>query len=497
MKKSLLIVFLAFSLLSCTKSFDVPNDLNLNKNASHFTGGSFKKPYPKIRLLKDELNHKIAKMCINSATIKDLKKLNIEDLSHRLNILTEGNVLISTDKKYRLSFPVIVGENRKAMADIVTKAAEELSPFVESMINKLNLELKGNEHILFHILWSRVIDEVWFDAFNLSFPEEKPPKVIWVMYPEHPFAVGTNYNSLPGHGNLALTWSNNFTEHLAALDELRFELHQAAWDKEITNIQAKEKMREFGAFDMNDRFSVFSYKRSDKLDQILTILTKEYALEVSKIYDYIALSEKFDIPYDELFVIVLHETAYAVFERLHKSGKLQIPEILLHEDSKKNSIQLASLELDQPPSLTDEAMALFMKSGWHGNEEVIKKFKEVLNQTPDNLEILWYLGLSLYDVKMYSESIDVFKRLLNLTNHNKDKLWRYDWSQIWIGHIYDVLGEREKALSYYRNVLNSKHDSGNLMMGQYNEKIVHFSLPFFLNLTSIFSFCKLRERPIN
>jgi len=421
-----------------------------------------------MRLLKDKLNHKIAKMCIHSATIEDLKKLGIEDLSYRLNILTEGNVLISTDQEYRLSFPVIVGKNRKAMADIVNKAAEELSPFVESMINKLKPELKRNEDILFHILWSRVIDEIWFNAFSLSFPEEKPPKVIWVIYPEHPFMVGTNYNSLPGHGNLALTWSNNFTEHLTAFDDLRFELHQAAWDKEITNIQAKEKMKEFGAFDVNDRFSVFSYKRGDKLDQILVNLTEEYASKVSKIYDYKALSEKFDVPYDELFVIVLHETAYAVFERLYKSGKLLIPEILLREDSKANSIQLASLQLDQPPSLTDEAMALFMKSGWHGNEEVIKKFREVLNKTPDNLELLLYLGLSLYDIKRYSESIDIFKRLINLTENNKNELIKYDWSQIWIGHIHDVLGERDKALSCYRNVLNSKHESGNLMMGQYN-----------------------------
>lgn len=468
MKKSLLIVFLAFSLLSCTKSFDIKNDLDIYKGASYFTGGFSKKPYPKMRLLKDELNHKIAKICIHSATIEDLKKLNIEDLSHRLNILIEGNVLISTDQRYSLTFPVIVGENRKAMADIVTKAAEELSPFVESIINKLKLELKRNEHILFHILWSRVIDEVWFDAFNLSFPEEKPPKVIWVMYPEHPFAVGTNYYGLPGRGSLALTWSDNFAEHLTAFDELRFELHQAAWKKEITNIQAKEKMKEFGIFDMNGRFSVFSYKRSEKLDQILTDLTREYASEVSKIYDYTALSEKFDIPYDELFVIVLHETAYEVFEKLYKSDKLTIPKILLHEDSKKNSIQLASLELEQPPSLTDEAMALFMKSSWHGNEEVIKKFREVLNKTPDNLEVLLYLGLSLYDLKRYSESIDIFKRLMNLTENNKNELIKYDWSQIWIGHIHDVLGEREKALSCYRNVLNSNHESGNLMMGQYN-----------------------------
>lgn len=468
MKKSLLIVFLAFSLLSCTKSLDATNDLDINKSALHFTGGFFKKPYPKIRLLKDELNHKIAKMCINSASIEDLKKLNIEDLSHRLNILIEGNVLISTDQKYSLTFPVIVGENRKAMADIVTKAAEELSPFVESIINKLKLELKGREHILFHILWSRVIDEIWTDAFSLSFPGEKLPHVLWVIYPEHSFTVGTNYYNLPGGGSIALTWNHNFTEHLTAFDDLRFELHQAAWKKEITNIQAKEKMKEFGIFDMHGSFSVFSYKRSDKLDQILTNLTKEYASEVSEIYDYMALSEKFDVPSDELFVIVLHETAYAVFEKLYESGKLQIPEILLHEDSKKNSIQLTSLELEQPPSLIDEAMALFMRSGWHGNEEVIKKFREVLNKTPDNMEVLLYLGLSLYDIKRYSESIDIFKRLINLTENKKNELIKYDWSKIWIGHIYDVLGEREKALSCYRNVLKSKHDSGNLMMGQYN-----------------------------
>ena len=67
----------------------------------------------------------------------------------------------------------------------------------------------------------------------------------------------------------------------------------------------------------------------------------------------------------------------------------------------------------------------------------------------------WFcLGLSLYDVKRYREAQEAFKRVLKLLNENpKEPL--VVWSYIWIGHILDVVGEREKAIEMYRKAINT------------------------------------------
>ncbi|MFX1534093.1 MAG: tetratricopeptide repeat protein [Promethearchaeota archaeon] len=455
--------------ISCQKQkAEWKKSLDLYTNISYFTGGISKRPFPKTELLKEPSNSQIAKMCITGASLEELKKLDIQDLDKRLDILIKGHVLNLVNARYSLSFPAIIGKEREIITDIVNKASKELSPLVESMIALLGNKLKDKQNILFHLLWSRVIDEIWSAAWKLAFPAEELPDVIWVIYPEHPFAVGTNYQGLPGNSDVAMTWSNKCTDHLSLFDKFRFELQQAAWKKEIKDQKAKEQMKDFGAFDASGNFTIFSYKRGDSLHQILNNMISEYASKVSNIFDYKKLGLRFNIHYADIFVIIHHETAYAIFENLYKTGKLNIPDILLYESDKRDFSSLISIELGNPPSLSDEAMALFMRNNWRGNQEIVERFKQVLMQDSSNLDILFYLGLSLYDIKEYYGAIDTFQKLIKFTGGSVDHTLKFDWSHIWIGHIYDVLGERDKAISFYKKALTSKDTTSKLQMSQYN-----------------------------
>ncbi|NIM15293.1 MAG: hypothetical protein GTO45_39065 [Candidatus Aminicenantes bacterium] len=473
---ALFIFLIAFTLIfadcggESSKKSEIP-DLNLREKLLYFSGGHAKKSI-KFNLLKDAINSKITLLCVDGASIDQLKKSGIVDLDQRLDTLVKGNVLYRTalDGKYYISFPVFVGKKRKELAKVVNKAADKLIPMVESMITRLGEVLKDRKDMLFHVLWSRIIDCIWSEAWELEFPEGKYPNVGWVVYPEHPFTVGTNYYNMPGDGGMAATWSNHFHEHLAVFEKLFSELHQAAWDKPVKEGPAKNRMIQYGAFDKDGRFSIFTFQYGDSMDQLFDNMTREYAAALKGVFDYNALGRKFHVSYDELFIVILHEAAYAVFEKLHKTSKLEVPDILIDEGEKDKTKtnRLISLVLKNPPTALDEAMGVFMGNGWHGSPEAVEKFKAFLAKEPGNIKALWFLGLSLYDIKEYNEAIETFGKLARLTENNEKELWRYDWSYIWMGHIYDILGEREKAISYYKKVLQLEHDSYPLQMGQYN-----------------------------
>jgi tetratricopeptide (TPR) repeat protein len=87
---------------------------------------------------------------------------------------------------------------------------------------------------------------------------------------------------------------------------------------------------------------------------------------------------------------------------------------------------------------------------------------------PENVRLHWFLGLSLCDLERYEEALNVFERLIQLTAGDADELLWHDWGRVWMGLVYDVTGDRARALASYRTVLEAEHSSGTLQMGQYD-----------------------------
>ena len=93
---------------------------------------------------------------------------------------------------------------------------------------------------------------------------------------------------------------------------------------------------------------VYSYPTGGDLDNLLDSLKEEYALSARDLYNYDALGKEFDVATDDLFVILMHETAYSLFENLDRSGKLPFPEILKGSNNRKLCVQLASIRRLEP-----------------------------------------------------------------------------------------------------------------------------------------------------
>jgi len=452
----------------CDGRPQVLEDLNILEAASYFSGASNRERTPRLRLLRDSINNRITVACLAGTSVSRLEVPATGDLDERLSVLSEGKVLKIADGRCSPAFPVFVGRDREELADIADAGAADLRPLVGRLTRRLEGELGDRREMLFHLLWSRVIDVIWSRAWRLAFADDELPVVAWVVQPDHPYAVGTNYAFLPGDASLAITWSPHFSEHLSKFPDANYELLLAAWGEDVEDVEARAELEAYGLFDESGKSRLFSYPDGAHLDEVLNEMATEYALAAAKAYDWETVAQRLEIHPGDAFVVLLHEVAYAVFEDLHKAGALEVPALLRGGGSKERAVELVSVVTGEPPGPSVEAMALYMKNGWHGNAEVVAQFRKALRSDPDDIEILWYLGLSLYDIEEYAEAVRAFEQVLALAEGDPDRLFERDWSRIWMGHVYDVTGRRDRARTYYQSVLDSPETSGRGMMGQYN-----------------------------
>jgi tetratricopeptide (TPR) repeat protein len=124
--------------------------------------------------------------------------------------------------------------------------------------------------------------------------------------------------------------------------------------------------------------------------------------------------------------------------------------------------------LEAPLVPTDsELMGLISQLSWTGNGnaalQVFRNAKEKDMKDPGS----WFkLGMTLFDGGYYSESFEAFDRYARFDR--KDT--RHFGAVVWMGHLKDLLGEREEALRFYRLALTL--DTGQTMQySQYNMRL--------------------------
>lgn len=441
--------------------------LDLSGGVLVFSGGTERPRWPRLGLLADSVNHAIARQCAMGAGVGELQSAGVADLEERLRVLVEGNVVL-LDERQRcvVAFPVLTGDRRQSLGRVASDAAARLVPLADSMIDVLRPAAGDRAEMLFHLLWSRVIDEVWYAAWRrVGAGEEGPTDVAWVLDPAHPYMVGTNYAQMPGGGSLAMTWSRRFDGHLAQMSALGFAMYQAAWQRPVTDSADVQRLREHG-FVHDGSFDGYVYHAGDTLDVVLDSLRERYAAAVARVVDWTA-PPPFDLTRSDYFVILLHETAYALFELLDRSGSLTVPTALREGGSPRSAVDLTSLVLREETSPEDDAMALYMADGWHGSARVIAMFERVLGEAPENTNVLLYLGMSLYDVGEYRRAVEVFERLRTLTRDNARLARQHDWSLVWIGHCHDAMGDRDGAIDAFRTVALTADSTLSMQFGQY------------------------------
>jgi hypothetical protein len=448
-------------LLLCSAAVaQLPSDFNLRANYVGFDTGSAS--LPDMGLFDDPANNAIGVACIDAPAAKDLDKLALPDLQQRLEKLQHGNALRIVDGRCSLTFPVLVGKRRQDLQTVVDEAAARLAPRVLVMKQRLQAAVPDRPEMVFHLLWSRVMDDSWDSAWKAAFKSDGPTDAVWVIYPHQTYDAGTNFSSVPGYGSYALTWSDATRPQLRDTTAAIVDAFRIGWNKGVSPADAA-RLQKYGLMTADAKARVFTFHVGDPTDKLVEELRAEYGTLAGRAYDYPALAQRFGIPPETMFLILLHETAYALFANLHRAGQLDFPAILSSGGDAHDTVRLISLRLDKPPGPSEDAMYLFVKTGWRGNADTAAAFRHVVELDPNNLKAWLYLGFSLYEIKDYRGAITAFDQL---TEHAGDDLRMRDWGRVWSGHMYDLLGEREHALALYR-VVAASDDKQTMMFGQY------------------------------
>jgi tetratricopeptide (TPR) repeat protein len=448
--------------LRCAAMYaQLPKDFDLRANDVVFSAG--RGALPEVQLFADPANDAIGVACVDHPRVEVLSRLALPDLSQRLERLRQGRLLRLADGRCSIDFPVFVGGRRRELQSVVDEAAARLAPRVMAMQQRLRAGVSKRPEIVFHILWSRVMDDAWDEAFRAAFRADGPPNAIWVVYPKQRFAVGTNSGGAPGYGSYALTWSDATRRRLHETSDAIVDAFRVAWNKTVAPSGAM-RLRELGLLSAQNTQRVFAFQADDATDRLIADLRAQYATLAAAAYDYAALGKRFGVPRDQIFLILLHETAWAVFGRLASTHQLQVPAVLMGSGSPADTVQLLSLRLGPAPGPDADALYLFVKSGWRGNAETAAAFHHVVELHPDNLDAWLYLGFSLYELKDYRGAIGAFEQLSRRAVN--DARMR-DWGHVWAGHMDDLLGKREEALALYRQAAASD-DKETTMFGQYD-----------------------------
>jgi hypothetical protein len=240
-KSLLLFAVLAFGPASFGQS-----EIDLYGNFYTFSGEPNPRQDVDTELLNDAHNNTIANSCIDGASISKLELLHIPDLKARLEKLRAANLIVKRGGRYFLSIPVIAGNNRREISRIVNERARQLTPSVALMLTQIKEAVPGDQEIAFHLLWSRVMDKMWYRTWRLEGRRGKgPPFVRWIIYQAHPFSFGTVcYDGAIGGGSNCRSWSRGSICGIYHPAEYQAEILAGAWGERLppSKIQALESV---------------------------------------------------------------------------------------------------------------------------------------------------------------------------------------------------------------------------------------------------------------
>jgi hypothetical protein len=332
---------------------DAASLVDFGREVRYFGGVPAGFPWPDHKLLEDPVNNQILNIALGGVTRAGLEGVGIAGVDARLAALVKGQCLTLDSGIYRVRFPVIAGEAREAVRTLVDSAAAPVVGRVAAMVQRLARMTPGRPDALFHLLWSRAMDKFWWPAWQaVASPKGGPkgaPAAAWVLRPDHPYQVGTNYHNLPGNGEIAVTWSNAASRHIESIMAARADLARIAWSMPPLLPANVDALRAAGCLDDAGRVRPFVLHEGDAVDRLTAGFARDYAAVTAKLYDYDTLAVHFHVAPGQMFTILQHETAYAVYDALMARGTLVFPSALRADGDGDACAHLVSLRLRKRP----------------------------------------------------------------------------------------------------------------------------------------------------
>jgi tetratricopeptide (TPR) repeat protein len=88
--------------------------------------------------------------------------------------------------------------------------------------------------------------------------------------------------------------------------------------------------------------------------------------------------------------------------------------------------------------------------------EAIRAYEAALKLSPHRSMVHFRLAEAFYEQFNLQSAANSFRDALN---GDKDPKWIEVWSYIYLGKIYDILGQRQRAMAEYTKAINTKDDT--------------------------------------
>ena len=437
---SVLLIGLSFPLV-IAEEFQLPKEFQISEHFTFYGSGGID-----WQALHDPNNNPILIACLKQATSKSLQKLGITDLQRRLSKLEQGNLIKKAENGYILAFPTVMGQKRDQLQKYVEEVVPKLVPVGQKTIAEIRPHLRGREKMLYHVLWSDIMDGplAWNAARAEMTKQVKSGDTsidnkAWLLYPPHPFRVGTNsYSTAAGH--LRITWNNNSVYSLAQrklgtnnLDVPYAQLINVFYPRLIHRIcseyghdivqsirqneplksrEAKEALNEYGLVDKTGRVKIYAVESNGKATEVYMNLGKKFGQEIMAFLNVSKVSDILDVPPGVSFVIAYHEICWQLLQELAEKKFLDVPHILTEPKvDPKNTYHLVSLAI-----VPKETYPFLQTEMSEEEKTIIKRFDEIKEKilagekyfnlsTPVDAQLSYMSAVILQDGEALKKSI--------------------------------------------------------------------------------------------
>jgi len=290
--------------------------------------------------LVDPKNNSILNACIEGATLTELESLQIPDLAPRLQSLQSGNLIRKIDQRYYLKFPAIMGKKQAELEKLAQEVSLKLLPTTQKITQEIAAHLKGHEQMLYHVVWSIVMDgPVAWSTLDSELKKQVGKDNIsitgtgWWKYPNHPYRAGTNTYSDLQTGQLAISWSLT-TPMPPVIHEIikRYEIEliqSTTTGNPVKNPSARKALAKYGLVDSKGIGRVYIVDPNSEAAQIFGKLSQTFGKEFMKRIDVQAAAKTLGVTPVQALLIVYHELCYELLGQLAAKGILEIPEVVL------------------------------------------------------------------------------------------------------------------------------------------------------------------------
>jgi len=293
--------------------------------------------------LVDLKNNPILNACILGTTSSELESLHLPDLTIRLQKLQRGNLIKKTGTRYHLNFPAIIDRKQADLEKIVGTTALKLMPTAEKTTHEVAAHLKGREQMLYHFVWSIIMDgHVAWSTLETGLKRQLKKDdasiggIAWFQYPNHPYRAGTNTYGDLHVGTVFITWSLTTPmppDVHRIIKEYESELFQSIDTAQpVENQNARQALAQYGLVDEKSMSRVYIINPDSEVAHAFGKISRRFADEVMTHLDVQKAAKTLGTTSVEALVIIYHELCYVLLEKLASKKILEIPEIVLRPD---------------------------------------------------------------------------------------------------------------------------------------------------------------------